>query len=77
MGVSGVKMFLLWVVSGTNVIYHRSSTMERVPAVVVGLSKLYGNFLSIQQPSRSIQEITATIQTTPQNDSNHPEGSRR
>ena len=40
-------MFLSWVVPGTNVIYHCSSTLESVLAVVVGPSKLDGDFLGI------------------------------
>ena len=41
-------MSLSWAVPGTKVTYHSASTMEKVPAVVVGPSKLDGDFLSIQ-----------------------------
>ena len=41
-------MSLSWVVPGTNIIYNRSSTLKRVPAVVLGPSKRDGDFLSIQ-----------------------------
>ena len=34
-------------VPGTNVTYHRSSTLKRVPAVVVGPSRRDGGFWSI------------------------------
>ena len=78
------------VVPGTNVVCHHSSTMESVPATVVGPSKLDGDFLSIRcegngktvthdcAPLHRLESrIHSPSPSSLGNDSDHPEASRK